>query len=69
MESNYPPGVTGFELEIAGSDYEKETDELCPQCTYALTECGYLSSRWLVCDNCGYQRDLPTLERFDSRGL
>ena len=30
--SNYPPGVTGNEYEIAGPDYEKESDIPCPKC-------------------------------------
>lgn len=32
MSSNYPPGVTGNEYEIAGPDYEKDIEELCPKC-------------------------------------
>jgi hypothetical protein len=32
--SNYPPGVSGFELEIAGPDYEKEIGMTCHNCPY-----------------------------------
>lgn len=57
MTSNYPPGVTGNEYEIAGPDYEKETDIPCPQiaegggdvCEATTTELGFRGERWLVC--------------------
>jgi hypothetical protein len=43
--SNYPPGVTGNEYEIAGADFEEDLgpDEVCPQCGVAgsLTQEGY----------------------------
>ena len=55
--SNYPPGVTGHEFEIAGPDYEKDSEEICPKCGEHLIEQGYRGERWLIC-NCGYQRDL-----------
>ncbi len=29
MLSNYPPGVTGNEYEIAGPDFEQEVDQEC----------------------------------------
>ncbi len=60
--NNYPPGVTGNELEIAGPDYEKESDIPCPYiekgegedrlpCGEPTMEQGYQHDRWLVCDN------------------
>ncbi len=66
MASNYPPGVTGNELEIAGPDYENESDELCPtiqwfrdgsECQAPTMEQGFQGRRWLVCDN-GHITDL-----------
>ncbi len=62
MASNYPPGVTGNEYEIAGPDYEKDSDEPCPYepkkgtedsipCGESTMEQGYGGERWLVCDN------------------
>lgn len=56
---NYPPGVTGFELEIAGPDYERETDQDCPRedCEGKLLEQGYRGRRWVVCAICDYQAD------------
>ena len=49
--SNYPPGVTGNEYEIAGPDYERESDTPCPKCGGPTTELGHHRDRWLVCDN------------------
>ena len=62
MASNYPPGVTGFEYEIQGPDYEHETEELCPKCGGAMVEQSYHKSRWVVCCSCYYQRDLESPE-------
>lgn len=79
---DYPPGVTGNEYEIAGPDYEKETDELCPRrmdadsinllsesnCEGFLIEQGYRGQRWVVCSKCNYQADLLPLKesRYDT---
>ena len=49
MPSNYPPGVTGNELEIAGPDYEEELDERCTSCGETQVELGYGRKRWIVC--------------------
>ncbi len=68
MTSNYPPGVTGNELEIAGPDYETESDLPCPYepekgtedslpCGEPTMEEGYHGQRRLVCDN-GHLTDL-----------
>ena len=64
--TNLPPGVTGFEYEIAGADYEEDSDETCPHiissmqvhdeiikftCNQPTLEQGYQGKRWLVCDD------------------
>lgn len=61
---SYPPGVTGREYAIAGPDYEKEVSGECPKCkdTDCLIEQGYRWDRWLICNNCDYQEDLPSLK-------
>lgn len=67
MSSNYPPGVTGNEYEIAGPDYEHESDTPCPYvvgkdedsmpCGEPTMEEGYHGERWLYCEN-GHRTDL-----------
>lgn len=47
--SNYPPGVTGNEYEIAGPDWESEVEVICSVCgavtpAYAV---GYMGDAWL----------------------
>lgn len=57
---DYPPGVTGNELEIARPDYEKETDEPCPDCGGPALEVGHHQrGRWLACINYDHTTDLP----------
>ncbi len=68
--SNYPPGVTGNEYQIAGPDYEEDSDELClypiqnlGECGAETSEQGYQGKRWLTC----YAKemhvtDLPSIE-------
>lgn len=67
MSSNYPPDVTGFELQIAELDYgyEKEFDLYpCPKCGGHLLENGYHYDHWVSClgdgpePDCDFQRDL-----------
>ena len=58
--SNYPPGVTGNEYQIAGADYEKDYAEPCPKCGDYMVEQGYQSSRWVSCVSCDYQADLES---------
>lgn len=57
--SNYPPGVTGNEYEIAGPDYEREIDGECPECGEdgTLMAVGYRSDHWTVCSACDHQED------------
>lgn len=62
MASNYPPGVTGNEYEIAGPDYSKETEELCPDCSGPCMEEGYRGQRWLSCLNYDHTTDLEPPE-------
>ena len=50
MSSQYPPGVTGNEYEIAGPDSEKELDELCSICNETQVELSYGHKRWIVCE-------------------
>lgn len=53
--SNYPPGVTGNEYEIAGADFEQELSRECPTCDEmrsGLLE-GYRGERWWTCSVCG----------------
>jgi len=60
--SNYPPGVTGREYEIAGPDYEREARHHCDHCDEetAGLEQGYDGRRWFVCDTCDEVTDLET---------
>jgi len=66
MASNYPDNVSGFEYQIAGPDYERESDEICEhkledgrECGAQCIEAGYSSDRWLTCSN-GHTTELPT---------
>ena len=76
--SNYPPGVTGSEYEIAGPDTEVESREYCkwcasPQDGYTMT---YRYERWFDCESCGETTDMESVPeeleipdpRFDEDG-
>jgi hypothetical protein len=67
MASNYPPGVTGREYEIAGPDTEREADGTCSHC--GLTGPGLIQtygySEWFICDACEETTDLPDLPEPD----
>ena len=56
--SNYPPGVSGNEFEIAGPDYEGESDLPCPVCGGLMMELRYKWDHWLVCQRCKYTGDI-----------
>jgi hypothetical protein len=58
--TNYPPGVTGREYEIAGPDWEKDEDETCEACGVVATihTEGYHGFVWSRCAHCGDERDL-----------
>ena len=60
--SNYPPGVTGNEFEIAGPDYEQDYPDPCPKCSSPMVEQGYRWERWVICVSCDYREDLPERE-------
>lgn len=61
--SNYPPGVTGNEFEIAGPDWEHEVEGTCDNGHEALVDVGYGHQRWRECNECDYRIDLPEEER------
>lgn len=70
--SNLPPGVTGFEPEIYGSD-EKVIDGTCERegCTFEdevdAVDCGYGSELWnWDCPDCKYHNQ-TYIEAFDPR--
>lgn len=58
--SNYPPGVTGNEYEIAGPDYEDYTDRSCWHCsnTAGNLQQGYGKEHWVICGGCYLRTDL-----------
>jgi len=71
--SNYPPGVTGREWEIAGPDSEVEEERVCPACSYPENwveiddfepptvegwHYRFNGSEWWECQECGYQEDI-----------
>ena len=59
--TNYPPGVTGNEYQIAGADYERDVCHNCATChaTQDGTEQGYGDERWFICSVCDEITDLP----------
>ena len=59
MRSNYPPGVTGNEYQIAGPDYERESETPCLECGEdAVLVQGYRLDFWSVCRACGWTTDI-----------
>lgn len=57
--SNYPPGVSGNEFEIAGPDYERDYEGVCAHCgADALLALGFGSRHWIICLECDYSEDL-----------
>jgi hypothetical protein len=48
--SNYPPGVTGNEYEIAGPDSEEQVGP-CSECGAPSAVLSYRSRHWTECDN------------------
>lgn len=69
--SNYPPGVTGNEYEIAGPDetWEDPAPGPCPECGYSpsddedsdpVTFERYQGNVWWNCPACGCQVDVET---------
>lgn len=60
MSSNYPPGVTGREYEIAGPDSEDDEEATCRYCEAHgwATILRYGGQAWFICEACGKQNDL-----------
>lgn len=60
MASNYPPGVTGTELQIAGPDYEEERELECPNCGVEAKQMvqGYRGAEWYQCESCKTVNDI-----------
>lgn len=58
MPSNFPPGVTGNEYEIAGPDYEKDSTLPCGKCGRETMEQGYRGEVWLICYESGHVTEL-----------
>ncbi len=60
MLSNYPPGVTGAEYEIAGPDFESTDMVFCEHCDRDQqgVVSGYGGDQWFTCDRCDEVTDL-----------
>lgn len=60
MLSNYPPGVSGFEYEIAGPDYEVEREEECVNCGEEVIQFveGYRGQEWFTCILCNAYNEI-----------
>ena len=58
--SNYPPGVTGNEYEIAGPDDEWESEHYCEKCEKTTTfRCeSFRKQRSGICSECESELDL-----------
>lgn len=58
--SNYPPGVTGGEYEVAGPDAEEEQERFCRHCEEVQPGMLQMYRRrvWWVCDECGMGDDV-----------
>lgn len=71
--SRYPLGVTGNEYDIAGPDYEVESDARCPfvdmhgeSCGAETFEQGYGDRSWLVCNaEDSHTTDLEPVDAYD----
>lgn len=62
--SNYPPGVTGGEYEIAGADDEWEEERDCEACGKRTTwyRARYRHETWGTCTECGLSQDFSQEE-------
>jgi len=60
MSSNYPPGVTGNEYEIAGPDEQWDEEYFCEKCeTDTMFSCeSFQGQRSGVCGECNSDLDL-----------
>jgi hypothetical protein len=61
MASNYPPGVTGSEFQIAGPDREWEVERWCETCQASTSQVGqsYRHESWFWCSVCENTEDGP----------
>jgi transcription elongation factor Elf1 len=66
---DYPPGVTGNELEIAGPDWEGIEDWSCPNCDWngKVDVSGYRGRFWTTCPSCGLEDEWYAEELEDDR--
>lgn len=59
FDSNFPPGITGNEYEIAGPDWAEHSVFYCEECaadTRQVIE-GFWGSVWATCDECGEETE------------
>lgn len=59
--SNYPPGVTGNELQISGPSWESTEDVICPECDSDVeaSAWGHSGTAHYTCSNCHYEWEIP----------
>ena len=57
--SNYPPGVTGNEFEIAGPDWEGPIDRDCEDCRWIgeVDAWGYQGTLHWTCPECNTEHE------------
>ena len=67
MSSNYPPGVSGNEYEIAGPSTEDTGDRLCPACDGSTLVQSFGVASWYVCEWCDWQSDPEENRDYDDR--
>lgn len=62
MSDNYPPGVSGFEYQIAGAEKEWEELRICASCgKEALFDmAAYAGEVWGTCPSCGETQDFES---------
>ena len=71
--SNYPPGVTGNEPQIAGPDSERQDrdERECAQCdfndevTIEEVRYGYTTMEYWTCPECGYEHENDVTDKYD----
>jgi rubredoxin len=64
--SNFPPGVSGFEPEVAGCS-EIEEERTCPECSFegfVTVEVGPHDQQW-TCPTCNYTSEENIMEYYD----
>ena len=73
--SSYPPGVTGFEPQIAGPDSERELPgeerECFDECEWAgevdveEVRYGYTVTEYWTCPECGHEHETDVTDKYD----